>query len=160
MSHMIQINAEHWLVHTLWPIARAAAGLPDDAPIDEAPPAPEQNDGSADLARLYAIDLPLLGAVMLACELARTPTAATLGRHIRALIWRYAFALASARDLVVSLGMAGETWDEMTDRHIAAIEVWERWMATNDAVEAERDRFLADCADYAFEDDAFSPEAP
>ena len=160
MSHMIQINAEHWLVHTLWPIARAAAGLPDDAPIDEAPPAPELHDGCSDLAMLHATQLPLLGAVMLACELARTPTAATLGRHIRALIWRDAYDLASARDLVVSLGMAGETWDEMTDRHIAAIEVWERWTATNDAVEAERDRFLSDCVDYAFEEDAFSPEAP
>ena len=160
MSHMIQINAEHWLVHTLWPIARAAAGLPDDTSIDEAPPTPELNDGSAELAQQYALGLPLLGAVMLAYELSRTQTAATLGRQIRALIWRDAYALASARDLVVSLGMAGETWDEMTDRHIAAIEVWERWTATNDAVEAERDRFLSDCADYAFEDDAFSAKAP
>lgn len=160
MSHMITINAEHWLVHTLWPIARAAAGLPDDAPIDETPPTPELNDGSADLAVQYALGLPLLRAVMLAYELARTPTAATVGRHIRALIWRDAYALASARDLVVSLGMSGETWDEMTDRHIAAIEVWERWMATNDAVEAERDRFLSDCADYAFEEDAFSAKEP
>ena len=28
MSHMIEINAEYWLVHTLWPIARAAARQP------------------------------------------------------------------------------------------------------------------------------------
>lgn len=160
MSHMIQINAEHWLVHTLWPIARAAAGLPDDAPMDETLPAPELHNAAAELARYYVAELPMLGAALLASELARTPAAATLGRHIRDLLWRDAFDLASTRDLVVSLGMAGDSWDEMTDRHIAAIERWERWTATNDAVEAERDRFLADCADYAFEDDAFSPEAP
>ena len=42
--------------------------------------------------------------------------------RISAEVMPAAFALASARDLVVSLGMAGQTWDEMTDRHIAAIK--------------------------------------
>ncbi|MCK6524803.1 hypothetical protein L6R49_25650 [Myxococcota bacterium] len=155
---MIRINAEYWLEHTLWPIARAAAGLPDDAEPDPPEEPPDRQSGAADLALQHAAALELLGAVHLACELARTPRACALGRAVRALIWRDALALASARDLVVSIGMAGETWDEMTDRHILAIEVWARWTATDEAVAAARGRFLADCAEYAFEDDAFSPE--
>lgn len=157
MSDMIAINAAHWLEHTLWPIARAAAALPDDPDLDQLLTQPRDPPdlvgGSNSLARMYAEGLPLLGATLLACQLARSPRATAIRRLIEALVWRDAYELACARDLVTSMGMAGVQDDEYTDRHIATLEVWERWMDTHDRVQQEILTFASDSGAYALDPD-------
>lgn len=158
---MIALNAAHWLEHTLWPIARTAAAIREDHDLDrllaEPRPPPDLEGGSNSLARMYAEELPLLGATLLACELARTPRATATRRLIEALIWRDAYDLACARDLVASMGMAGVSDDEFTDRHIAALEVWDRWKCTNDPALSALLTFVADSGAYALEPDAPGP---
>lgn len=153
MSRMIAINAAYWLEHTLWPIARAASGMPEeqvlDTLLDRAHTPPDAQDASYPLARFLAEELPLLGATLLACELACSPRATSIARLINALIWRDAFDLACARDLVVDVGPD----DDFMDRHIAALEVWERWKATGDQVEGEMLTFMANSGGYALDPD-------
>ncbi len=155
MSPMIAINAAHWLEHTLWPIARVASGTPEDQALDtlldQAHTPPNTDDASYPLACILAEALPLLGATLLACELARSSRATSIARLIIALIWRDAFDLACARDLVIDAGY----FDDFEDRHIAAIEVWERWQATGDQVQGEMLTFMASSGGYALEPDMF-----
>lgn len=151
---MIALEAAHWLEHTLWPVARAAAAVPEGVGLDElldrAHAAPDPRSGSYPLACALAEELPLLGATLMACELARSPRAAAIRELIDALIWRDAFELACARDLVVAMGMAGVRDDEFTDRHIAAIEVWDRWKGTAEEVEAAVLSFVASSGGLVF----------
>lgn len=158
MSHMIAINAAHWLEHTLWSIARAASGMPEDQALDilldRVHMPPNSKDASYPLARFLAEELPLLGATLLACELARSPRATSIARLIIALIWRDAFDLACARDLVIdTAGFGG--FDDFEGRHIAAIELWARWQANSDQVEGEMLTFMASSGGYALEPDTF-----
>jgi hypothetical protein len=158
MSHMIAINAAYWLEHTLWPIARGASGMPEDQALDslldQAHAPPDTRDASYPLACLRAEELPLLGATLLASELARSPRATSIARLIIALIWRDAFDLACARDL--AFDTAGFGFDDYEDRHIAAIEVWQRWQATSDQARREMLNFIADSGGYAFDPDTFA----
>lgn len=161
MRQFIAKLAAEWIEVELFHIAVAAARLPERTTVEEvlalALPQPDHAFYANSMAVLRCAEVQLLGATLMAAELARSERAADVARCITGLMWRAALEVAVARDLDVDTSLSGFPSGDFQLRHDLAQQVWEIWQATDAEVREATARFFLACGE-AWDDDLLVQE--
>jgi hypothetical protein len=131
--------AETWMESTLLPMALSAAGHPPQ------PHPATICEQTREQAGAWIDDRSLLGAAVIARDLARSPRADQLFERIERTLLNDAIELAIARDLAFDVTLDGVDDANVRAREEAAGRCWKRWEATDGRVQQELVAFVRAC---------------
>lgn len=150
MGAIIENTALHWLEEILLPIAISAAGLPPEMEIENfilnASDEPNITIGIED----YINDLLIIGASVIANQLANNQRAKRILQCIRTLIVQDAIELINARELAFDTNLEGIDNSEFELRYRRAEEKWEHWKSTDHKILIETEHFIRKCGEDLF----------
>ncbi|MEZ0369660.1 MAG: hypothetical protein ACAI44_11285 [Candidatus Sericytochromatia bacterium] len=154
MHEIYAYFASAWLEQKLLPLALTTVGLPPETSLDDLALMNLPLVNSKEIpfyanseAGTLCCQRPLFCAAMLAEAFVRTPQASRMLRAIYGLMWKDGTEFAIARDLDMALNLDEFRDGEASDRCYGAMDNWERWANTDQAVLASQQDFLSDCVE-------------